>query len=80
MSPPSLKKSHELTLVNVVTLIKVVAGGLGAAKGAISNWWGGLRQGGGGDKKTPSPPTLSPVHKPTTPKKEKSPENSPVEN
>jgi len=52
---------------------KVVAGGLGAAKGVLSSWWGGLRQ----DKKSPSPPTLSPVHQPTTPSKSK--QSSPID-
>ena len=52
---------------------KVVAGGLGAAKGVLSSWLGGLRQ----DKKSPSPPTLSPVHQPTTPSKSK--QSSPID-
>jgi len=42
---------------------KAVAGGLGAAKGALSAWWGGLRQ---DRSKSPSPPGLSPRQSPTS--------------
>lgn len=45
---------------------KVVAGGIGAAKGALSAWWGGLKT----DKsKSPSPTEISPTHSATSPSK-----------